>query len=144
MPSWVDSMEEEKAWEKAKSIVQDQRKKHESKFSDRDWGLVTHIAQNILKSSVLSSSTSNGIIYRLAKVDRMLRARAAKHKLDASLSAPSRTLVGAVKRFIRLGELSISAARSDKLGISKEQADALVHEVMSVTAKLELLLGDRE
>jgi hypothetical protein len=51
MPAWVDTAEEEKAWKTAKEKVREQRDKTEDEFSDRDWGLVTHIAQQILKSS---------------------------------------------------------------------------------------------
>lgn len=46
MPKWLDK-KDEKLWEKAKAIVEHTKDKPESKFKDRDWGLVMHIMNNM-------------------------------------------------------------------------------------------------
>lgn len=46
MPKWLDK-KDEKRWEKAKAIVEHTKDKSESKFKDRDWGLVMHIMKNM-------------------------------------------------------------------------------------------------
>ena len=97
MPGWVDSPKEEKAWKHAKEIVGRQRKKKEADFTDRDWGLVTHVAQNILKSSVGGGKVTvdEHMVYALARVERILDARRKddKKKKDADLPPDAKALV---------------------------------------------------
>lgn len=51
------SKRDEKKWRKAKKIVQKQKGKKPSKFTDRDWGLTTHIFKAQKKSDFLSEIT---------------------------------------------------------------------------------------
>jgi hypothetical protein len=44
MPSWVQN---DDVWKKAEKVVSDTRKKKKDAFSDKDWGLVTHIYKNM-------------------------------------------------------------------------------------------------
>lgn len=142
MPAWVDTKEEEKAWEKAKGIVSDQRGKSEHEFQSKDWGLVTHIAKNILKSSVLSAATNKGLIYRLAKVDRMLKIRAAKSDKDASLPDDSKVIVEALKGLMSVGGQAIAALRkADSSGLSDEEADSLAEDIGDVAGQIRDLLS---
>jgi len=142
MPAWVDTAEEEKAWKKAKGIVAEQRNKRESEFTDRDWGLVSHIAQNILKSSALSATTDRGLIYRLAKVDRILKARAIKAKGDEDLPEDSKGLVEGLKKVMSFGGQAIAKLRkAESSGMEMEEAKALADELMATATKLEELLN---
>lgn len=142
MPGWVKTAEEEKAFKKAKGIVSEQRDKPESKFTDRDWGLVTHIAKNILKSSALSASTDRGLIYRLAKVDSILKARAVKAKGDEDLPEDIKPLVESLKKVMSFGGQTIAKLRkAESSGMETEAAQALADELMATATKLEELLG---
>jgi len=142
MPAWVDTKEEEKAWKKAKSIVSDQRSKKEHDFTSKDWGLVTHIAKNILRSSVLSSSTDNGLIFKLAKVDRMLRVRASKSDADSKLPADSKEIIDPLKKVMSLGGQSIAALRkADGSGLSEDEVEELSEALSDVAGMLKNLLN---
>lgn len=141
MPGWVDTPEEEAAFKKAKAIVRDQRGKSEDDFSDRDWGLVTHIAQNILQSKVLSASSDTGLIYKLAKVERALEVRAAKKSKDAKLPEDAKLLVGALKKVMSQGGQAIAKLRSvQESGMDESAAKALASELEAVADSLKKLL----
>ena len=142
MPSWVDTKEEEKAWEKAKGIVADQRGKSEHEFESKVWGLVTHIAKNILRSSVLSAATNKGLIYRLAKVDRMLKIRASKSEKDARLPDESRLVVEALKGLMSVGGQTIAALRKTSDSVLMEsEAESLAEDINDVTNQIRKLLS---
>ena len=144
MPAWVDTPEEEKAFQKAKKIVREQRGKGEDEFTDRDWGLVTHIAQNILKANVLKAS-DDGIIYRLAKVERALTVRAKKKAGDAKLPEDSKTLVEGLKKVMSFGGQAIAKLRkAESSGMDDESVQALGSELMSMADKLKELLDGLE
>lgn len=141
MPNWVDTPEEEKAWKKAKKIVQEQRDKKESEFSSRDWGLVSHIAKNILKSSVLAAATDNGLIYRLAKVDHILRARTVRAKKDDNLPEDAKSVVEALKKVMSFGGQSIAKLRDLKsTGMDDEEAEAFAEELTEIADRLKDML----
>ena len=144
MPAWVDTPEEKAAWKKAKGIVREQRNKSEDDFTDRDWGLVTHIAQNILKSKVLSGSNS-GLIFKLAKVERDLLLRAKKKDRDEQLPEESQAVLSALKKVMSVGGQSIAKLR--KLSDDRElevDAQALASELEAVADKLKELLDGLE
>lgn len=141
MPGWVDTPEEKAALKKAKAIVRDQRGKAENKFSDRDWGLVTHIAKNILQSKVLSASSDTGLIYKLAKVERALEVRAAKKSGDDKLPDDAKVLVEALKKVMSQGGQAIAKLRSTKeSGLNESDAQALASELNAVADSLKKLL----
>jgi uncharacterized protein YjbJ (UPF0337 family) len=143
MPAWVNTKEEKRAWKKAKGIVSEQRGKSEDDFEDRDWGLVTHIAKNILSSSVLSASTNNGLIYRLAKVDHILKVRAKKADVDAHLPDDSKVLVEALKQLMSMGGQTIAALRkAESSGMEMNDAEDLAAEIEDVAGKIKDLLEE--
>jgi len=43
VPAFIKTDTDERLWQEAKEIVVEQTNKPMSKFTDRDWGLVTHI-----------------------------------------------------------------------------------------------------
>ena len=142
MPSWVTTTEEEKAWDKAKEIVSGQRNKSEANFSKRDWGLVSHIAKRIVKSSVLRGS-NDGLFYRLAKVDHLLSIRAKKSSDDDNLPEDGRVLVEALKKVMAVGGQSIAALRkAESSGLDQKAAQAFAGELTSIAARLEELLDN--
>ena len=51
MPSFIKNKKDEKKWQRAKRIVEDQHSKAggrtEPDFTDRDWALANHIYQNL-------------------------------------------------------------------------------------------------
>lgn len=49
------SKKDEKKWQKAKRVVRKQKDKKQSKFTDRDWGLVQHIFKAQKKASLSES-----------------------------------------------------------------------------------------
>lgn len=146
MPAgWVDTPTEEKAWKKAKGIVRRQRKKAEDAFSDQDWGLVTHIAKNILKSSFVrpSQPIDETMVFALAKVEHILEARRkkAKKSQDDDLPEDNRLLVEALKKVMGTGGQSIALLRKAKSsGMKLEAAEALANEITTVAGKLSKLL----
>jgi hypothetical protein len=143
MPGWVDTPEEEKAWKKAKSVVAKQRSKKESDFTDRDWGLVTHIAKNVLKSS-LSVSVPDETLFHLAKVERILGTRnkvVAKKEADDKLPEDAKAVVNALKKVMGQGGQAIAALRkAETTKMESEAAQALASELESVAAKLKEML----
>lgn len=146
MPAgWVDTPEEEKAWKTAKGIVSEQRSKTESAFSDKDWGLVTHIAKNILKSSI-STRISGDTLFHLAKVETLIGARTkvfAKKKADDKLPEDAKVVVNALKKVMGQGGQAIAALRN--AGTTKmEEADAkaLASELESIAGKLKDMLAN--
>jgi hypothetical protein len=146
MPAgWVDTATEETAWKKAKGIVRSQRKKNEDDFSDRDWGLVTHIAQSILKSSFVSPRrpVDEKMVYALARVEHILEARKKKAKKgqDDDLPEDSRVIVEALKKVMGSGGQSIALLRqADSSGMKMEEAQLLANELTAVAEKLKALL----
>lgn len=139
MPGWVDTPAEEKAWKKAKAIVSRQRKKSESDFRDKDWALCTHIAKNILKSSMMSASVNDGTVYALANVERILdnRRKRERRERDSLLSASDQTLVTALSQVAALGSQTISALRDNQAsGLSAPESDSLASELQAVAAQL--------
>jgi hypothetical protein len=52
MPGKMNNTDEKK-WQKAKRVVRKQKGKRQSKFTDRDWGLVQHIFKNQKSASEL-------------------------------------------------------------------------------------------
>lgn len=145
MPGWVDTPSEEKAWSHAKSIVRRQRKKKEEDFSDRDWGLVTHIAQNILKSSFISPGrpVDEQMVFALARVEHILEARKKKSKKgqDDDLPEDSKAIVEALKKVMGSGGQSIALLRNAKSsGMNLEEAQLLANELTAVATKLQKLL----
>lgn len=146
MPTgWVDTPKEEKAWKKAKSVVSEQRNKKESDFTDRDWGLVTHIAKNILKSSV-SASVPSDALFHLAKVENLLGTRTkvmAKKKADDKLPSDAKAVVNALKKVMSQGGQSIAALRKAKTTkMDDEDAQELASELEAVADKLKELLAN--
>lgn len=145
MPGWADTPEEKKAKKKAIGIVSKQRSKSESEFSDRDWGLVTHIAQNILRSKV-SASVPDETLFHLAKVEHILDSRAkvvAKKKADEKLPEDAKVVVDALKKVMGQGGQAIAALR--KAGTTKmddEAAQALASELEAVADKLSKMLEE--
>ena len=53
-------IKDEARWSKAKKAVAQARRKDEDRFSDRDWGLVQHIYQQIRKASTYDSALQFG------------------------------------------------------------------------------------
>ena len=145
MPGWVDTPTEEKAWKKAKGIVRSQRKKTEDDFSDRDWGLVTHIAQSILKSSFTfpGRPVDEHMVFALARVEHILEARKkkAKKSQDDDLPEDSKVIVEALKKVMGTGGQSIALLRqADSSGMKMEEAQLLANELTAVAGKLKTLL----
>lgn len=50
MPAFVKTPKDERKWKRAKNAVKRAKKKPQKDFSNRDWGLTTHIFQRIKKS----------------------------------------------------------------------------------------------
>lgn len=146
MPGWLDTATEEKAWKKAKSIVRNQRKKTEDKFSDRDWGLVTHIAQNILKSSMMSTGArplDEHMVFALARVEHILEARRKKAKKgnDEDLPEDIAPIVEALKKVMGSGGQTIAMLRqAESSGLEPQEVESLANELSGVAAKLKKLL----
>ena len=144
MPAgWVDTPEEEKAWKKAKGVVAEQRSKKESSFTDRDWGLVTHIAKNILKSS-LSATVPSATLFHLAKVENILGARRkvyAKKEADDKLPEDAKAVVNALKKVMGQGGQAIAALRkAETTKMDAEEAKELASDLESIAAKLKEML----
>jgi hypothetical protein len=133
MPAWVDTPTEEKAWQKAKSIVEKQRNKSEDDFTDRDWGLVTHIAQNILKSSVRSDivpwasrAEETGIL--LARVNTMLHNR----KRSASVSPEAQEILAALAEVASASSEAIHQLRTRNAQPNRYLARELRHTASKI------------
>ncbi len=145
MPAWVNSPAKEAAWQKAKEIVRKQRGKAEASFEDRDWGLVTHIAKNMLQSSVPHNEETQVL---LAKVEVLLERRRirAKRDKDSQLPEDVKALVEALSGVMAQGGQTIAALRSSKkTGISEEESAKLAEELRSTAERIKKLLeGVRE
>lgn len=142
MPAWIDTAEEEAAWQSAKGIVAKQRKKKESDFTDRDWGLVTHIAKNMLKSSARVSIDAD-THFALANVERILDTRKKKDRRsrDNTLSASDQGLVSALSQVAALGGQTIAALRDNQGSrLTTAEADGLTDELQDVAARLRDIL----
>jgi hypothetical protein len=139
MPAWIKNEEDEAAWQSAKKIVSEQRKKKEADFGDRDWGLVTHIAKNMLKGRVSSSYIDTGTIYALSNVERILDNRRKKERRnrDTKLSASDQSLVSALSQVAALGGQTVAALR-DQQGsrLSASEAAELTDELQDVANRL--------
>jgi hypothetical protein len=135
---------EEEARKKAIKIVADQRSKSESDFTESDRRLVSHIAKNILQSKVLSGS-SDGLIYRLARVERDILLRAKKRKSDKDLPDDTRAVVEALKKVMSHGGQAIAQLRRTKTsGLDESDAQALASELEEIATKLKDLLDGPE
>ena len=134
MPAWVKTAKQEKAWKKAKRIVMEQRDKTEDELADRDWGLVTHIAQNILKSSLSPIPVDEPTQVLLAHVELLLEARGKrdKKKRDDALPDDARVLVAALKTMMSVGGQAISQLRKAKS--TKMKAEDAERVASSITA----------
>lgn len=142
MPAWVDTPREERAWRKAKRVVSKQRGKSEDEFTDRDWGLVTHIAKNMLEAS--SSSIDPSTHIALARVEKILDARkkAARREKDSLLSASDQTLVSALSQVAALGGQTIAAVRDAAAShLSPSESAALTAELQAVAIRLTDILS---
>lgn len=144
MPTWVDTPAEEAAWQKAKGIVARQRKKKEADFSDRDWGLVTHIAKNLLKSSAVSGSVKDeGMVYALSNVERILDTRRKRERKgrDNTLSASDQSLVSALSQVAALGGQTVAAVRDNQQSkLSAQESLELTDELQAVASRLKDIL----
>lgn len=144
MPTWVDTPAEEAAWQKAKGIVARQRKKKEADFSDRDWGLVTHIAKNLLKSSAVSGNYKDeGMVYALSNVERILDTRRKRERRDRdhTLSANDQNLVSALSQVAALGGQAIAVVRDTQQSkLSAQESAELTDELQVVASRLKDLL----
>jgi hypothetical protein len=144
MPAWVDTPAEEAAWQKAKGIVARQRKKQEADFGDRDWGLVTHIAKNLLKSSTVSGYYKDeGMVYALSNVERILDTRRKRERKDRdrTLSASDQNLVSALSQVAALGGQSIAVVRGNQQSkLSTKESVELAVELQAVASRLKDLL----
>ena len=138
MPAWINSPSKEKAWKKAKKIVSQQRKKPESGFSDRDWGLVTRIAQGILNAGVVMSHHDEGLIIALANVEQVLEKRKQRKSIDASMPPETQDMVLALSSLTSVGSEAISALRYVRGAV--EPDPTLAAEVMATTRKIKVLL----
>lgn len=139
MPAWIKNEEDEAAWQSAKKIVSEQRKKKEADFSDRDWGLVTHIAKNMLKGRVSASYIDPGTIYALSNVERILDNRRKKERKtrDTKLSASDQGLISVLSQVAALGGQTIATLR-DQQGsrLSASEAADLTDELQDVANRL--------
>ena len=142
MPGWVNTPAKEKAWKKAKGIVRKQRNKVEDDFSDKDWGLVTHIAQNMLASTIdLHKDEATTVL--LAQVEYLLEARRKKDKKrkDAGLPDDVRGLVEALSAVMATGGQTIAALRNmKKTGMESEAATSLAEDLRKTAETLKTLL----
>jgi hypothetical protein len=140
MPAWIDTPAEEAAWQKAKGIVARQRKKKEEDFADKDWGLVTHIAKNLLRAVAVSGSTRDeGTVYALANVERLLdtRRKRERRQRDTALSASDQSLVTALSQVAALGGQTISALRDAReSNLSASDNNTLTLELQAVATRL--------
>jgi hypothetical protein len=68
MPSWVA---DDDLWKKAKEIVVKQRERNPDSFTDRDWGLVTHIYKNS-GGKIKSKSESCRAVFVSEEIKRLL------------------------------------------------------------------------
>mgnify|MGYP001597126073 FL=1 len=122
-----------------------QRKKKEDAFNDKDWGLVTHIAQSILKSSFMKPDqpVDEQMVFALARVEHILEARKKKAKKgqDEDLPEDSKAIVEALKKVMGTGGQSIALLRRAKSsGMKMEDAQILANELSAVAGKLAQLL----
>lgn len=142
MPAWIDTDAEEAAWRKATRIVKKQRKKNKSEFTDKDWGLVTHIAKGILRSSHSLSGAvplDENTVFALANVERILDSRRKKDRKgrDALLSASDRSLVEALSQVAALGGQTIATLRDNRASkLSASETSDLTSELESVASRL--------
>lgn len=142
MPGWVDTPEKERAWKKAKHIVSQQREKAEGSFTDRDWGLVTHIAKNILSSSMRDLPPEQ-THFLLAKVEFLLEARRKEDKKTKNADLPDdvKELVEALSSVMAVGGQTIAALRgSKKTGVETEEAKALASDLQKMAVTITKLL----
>lgn len=140
MPAWVDTKEEEQAWQKAVKIVEKQRDKSKSEFTDSDYGLVTHIAKNILKSHVMKSADDT-VLYYISKVSNLMSARNAKKAADDSLEGPTGDIMAALKRVMGSGGQVIAALRKAKgTDMSDDDAMDFAEDLEDIADQLEDLL----
>lgn len=141
MPAWVDTPAKEAAWKKAKSIVSEQRNKAQSEFTDKDWGLVTHIAQNMLTSAAVPKDRKTQVL--LARVEILLEARRKRDKKskDAKLPDDVRNMVQALSMVMAQGGQTIAALRSNQTtGMASEDAQALVEQLRKTANQVKDLL----
>jgi len=137
MPAWVDTPEDERAWHKAKKIVEGQRKKSESDFSDRDWGLVTHIAKNILSSAL--ATADDVLVYRLAKVEHALSARRERQEQDHRISAAGWSVMSSLRRVADMSGRSLARFRRSP---PKRLDASVVEEISALAERMVTLLND--
>lgn len=144
MPGWVDSPVEEKAWSRAKGIVARQRKKKQSDFNDSDWALTTHIAKNILKSSAISASVDEHVVFALANVERLIDSHRKKDRRsrDSKLSASDQSLVSALSQVAAISGNAIAEVRNNGMSrLSAEDTAQATSELLAVADKLQAILS---
>lgn len=146
MPAWIKTARDEKAWQKAKGIVSKQRDKSEDEFTDRDWGLVTHIAKNLLSKGKTSASypVDDGTLFALARVERILDTRRKENRRDKDslLSASDQGLVSALSQVAALSGQTISAMRYVQASnLSAPENEALTLELQAVATRLRDILS---
>ena len=134
MPAWVDTPEKEEAWADAKGIVAKQRKKGESSFDDKDWGLVTTIAKNKLKSSAQRYQTAA----LLAHVEHLLDQRRRRERWhDHELPAEARNLIAALSTLMAVCGQTITDLRAGKpASLPPDEAHVLTAAVQTTAAAL--------
>ena len=136
MPGWVDTEEEEAAWGKAIAIVEKQRNKDKADFVNKDYGLVTHIAKNIL-------SSSENLQKSLSRVQQILSARKSKQEADESLPDDASAVLCALKKVMSFGGQSIAAIRkAEEVGLEELTAKKLAKDLEDIATRLEELLQE--
>jgi len=140
MPSWIETPAEEKAWSKAKAVVSRQRKKNETSFTNRDWGLVTHVAKSILRSASISGSAlpNEEVLYALAKVSSIIDQRHKKGRKAVDETLPAREMVSGLSRLADVTSKVIAAYR-DKNVTSQDKE--VLRRVRDATSAIESLLN---
>lgn len=136
MPQWIDSPEEEKAWRRAKKIVSKQRGKPEDSFTNRDWGLVTHVAKSILRASF---TVPDDIAFTLATVDQMVDRRDKHRRRVHDDMLPQREVVLALKELAHATGEAISSYRN---GHGRDADAATLKDIKAVTAAVLKLTKD--
>lgn len=120
-----------KARKRAIAIVMKQRGKAEDELSSRDWGLVGHIAKNILKSE---ASKNNDVLAKLAHVHASL--------LQREESPATKAVVEALRLVVGRGGQLLGQIRSNEINLRRAEAEAALEDLERAAAVLGNLLKE--
>lgn len=145
MPAFVKTPAQEKVWARAKAIVAEQRAKAEKSFTDKDWGLVNHIYQNMVDAGIKRvSARADDVGVLLANVEYMLARRRRKVKADKNedLDDGAKAVVEALSAVMAVGGQTIAAVRKAKsLGRASKEGASVARELHSLADRLTKLLS---